>query len=100
MPLPTIDEAYLQDFLVGLLNTPSPTGFSHRAIAFTEQALAAFPELTAMKLSGHKTRSVFDRYDIVNERDLSEAVAKLAAYHELLRKAVRLIAASAKALAW
>jgi putative aminopeptidase FrvX len=45
MSLPTIDTTYLLNFLTGLLNTPSPTGFSHRAIAFTEQALAAFPEL-------------------------------------------------------
>jgi putative aminopeptidase FrvX len=45
MPLPSIDTTYLLNFLSGLLNTPSPTGYSHRAIAFTEQALAAFPEL-------------------------------------------------------
>jgi putative aminopeptidase FrvX len=45
MPLPTVDVTYLQSFLTELLNTPSPTGFCHRAIAFTEQALGAFPEL-------------------------------------------------------
>jgi putative aminopeptidase FrvX len=45
MSLPTIDRQYLQDFLVDLLNTPSPTGFTHNAIAFTETALKAFPTL-------------------------------------------------------
>ena len=37
----TIDTDYLTDFLVGLLNTPSPTGDTDKAITYTEEALQA-----------------------------------------------------------
>ncbi len=51
MTFPAIDQDYLLNFLSGLLNTPSPTGYSHRAIEFTEEALRAFPALHL-----HRTR--------------------------------------------
>jgi len=42
---------------------------------------AGVPRSWAMKLTGHKTESVYRRYAIVCEADLSAGVAKLAALH-------------------
>ena len=35
-----------------------------------------------MRISGHKSRSMFDRYDITDERDIQIAGQKLARYLE------------------
>jgi putative aminopeptidase FrvX len=43
MSLPSIDESLLLLFLVDLLKTPSPTGFSEDAIALTERVFRAIP---------------------------------------------------------
>jgi integrase len=36
------------------------------------------PEQVAMRLTGWKSRAMLDRYFVVNERDLSDAVARIA----------------------
>ena len=46
MSLPGIDSQFLMDFLVDLLNTASPTGFSDAAIGLVENTLKTFPNLT------------------------------------------------------
>jgi integrase len=42
---------------------------------------AGVPERVAMAISGHKTRSVFERYNITSANDISDAGKELAAFH-------------------
>jgi hypothetical protein len=56
------------------------TGYDCRRTAIRNLIRAGVEESTAMKISGHRTRSMLDRYNIQDEQDIQEAMVRVTEY--------------------
>jgi integrase len=64
-----------------------------RRSAARDMIRAGVAQTIAMKITGHKTATMFQRYNIADTEDLREALSATALYREAGREKVRSIAA-------
>jgi integrase len=63
------------------IKRPSKIFHDFRRTAIRNMTREGISESVAKKISGHKTDSVFKRYDIVSSQDIQDAAKRIEAYH-------------------
>jgi len=76
-PLPTVTAEQSWDTVAAAAGCPGLLFNDLRRSAVRNLIRAGVPEVVCMKISGHKTRMIFDRYNITSARDLADAAQKL-----------------------
>lgn len=67
-----------------LAGVSGKTPYDMRRTAIRNRSDAGVPDRDNMAISGHRTRAVFDRYNIVSEKGLRDAMVRMADYVETL----------------
>jgi len=70
---------------------PNKLVYDLRRTAVRNMSRAGVSRHIAMRISGHRTEAVFERYNIGGDDDIREAMAKTAAYVEALPTKLNLV---------
>jgi putative aminopeptidase FrvX len=88
--LPAIDKEHLIEFLVTLLNTPSPTGFTEQAITLVESELAGYSQLKLSRTRKGALVAVWEGLNHDSPRALTAHVDTLGAMVKEIKPSGRL----------